>query len=314
MDLCYPSTIQVTRPNMDATPRLDATPALENTADFTRSSVKLAVESFGLTDPGKVRTSNEDQFLVATLFKALQVKQASLPGAESRHSSDRSHLFVVADGMGGAAAGETASALALDYVETYILETLQWFACCRASDEDKLLADFQKALSLAHSQVRNEAAEQPRLRGMGTTVTLAYSLNEVLFVAHVGDSRCYLYRENRLHRLTQDHTLVEEMVQSGALSAADAAKHRWRHVITSSVGGNSPEVRVDVHRLHLQAGDLVMLCSDGLTNMVSSEEIVRILEAEQRPEEACRMLVDLANEKGGKDNITVVLSRYEPEI
>jgi PPM family protein phosphatase len=110
---------------MDATPDLDATPNLEETADFRRSRVKLTVESFGLTDRGQERPGNEDQFLVATLFKALQVKQTSLPGAESRHSSDRSHLFIVADGMGGAAAGETASALALDYVETYILETLQ---------------------------------------------------------------------------------------------------------------------------------------------------------------------------------------------
>ncbi len=300
----------MTYPNREVD--LNATPS-EDTPAVEASAVKLSVESFGLTDRGLVRPSNEDQFLVATLFKALQVRQTSLPGAESKHSSDRSHLFIVADGMGGAAAGETASALALDYVETYVLETLQWFACCRPSDEDKLLGEFTKALSQAHTQVRREAAEQPKLRGMGTTVTLAYSLNEVLFVAHVGDSRCYLLRERRLHRLTQDHTLVEEMVKSGALTPEAAATHRWRHVITSTVGGNSADVRVDVHRLHMQAGDQVLLCSDGLTNMVSDEEIVRILEAEQRPEGACGMLVALANEKGGKDNITVVLARYAPE-
>ncbi|MBC7853270.1 MAG: Stp1/IreP family PP2C-type Ser/Thr phosphatase [Pirellulaceae bacterium] len=292
--------------DLNATPR-DDTPYIQSDA------VRLSVESFGLTDRGLVRPSNEDQFLVATLFKALQVKQTSLKGSESRHSSDRSHLFIVADGMGGAAAGETASALALDFVETYVLETLQWFACCRPSDEDRLLSEFTKALSQAHTQVRREAAEQPKLRGMGTTVTLAYSLNEVLFVAHVGDSRCYLLREKRLHRLTQDHTLVEEMVKSGALTPEAAAKHRWRHVITSTVGGNSADVRVDVHRLHMQAGDQVLLCSDGLTNMVSDEEIVRILEAPQSPEEVCRKLIAFANEKGGKDNITVIVARYAPE-
>lgn len=291
---------------------LNATPS-EDTPALAASTEKLAVESFGMTDRGLVRPSNEDQFLVATLFKALQVRQSSLPSADSKHSSDRSHLFIVADGMGGAAAGEKASALALDYVETYVLETLQWFACCKPSDEDKLLGEFTKALSQAHTQVRREAAEQPKLRGMGTTVTLAYSLNEVLFVAHVGDSRCYLLREKRLHRLTQDHTLVEDMVKSGALTPEAAAKHRWRHVITSTVGGNSADVRVDVHRLHMQAGDQVLLCSDGLTNMVSDEEIVGILEAEQRPEEVCRKLIALANEKGGKDNITVVIARYAPE-
>lgn len=291
---------------------LNVTPSDDTPLDGPAKQ-KLKVESFGLTDRGQVRPTNEDQFLVATLYKALQVQQTSLAGSESRHSSDRSHLFIVADGMGGEAAGEKASAMALDYVENYVLETLQWFACCRPSDEDKVLTEFTKALSQAHVQVRREAEEQPKLRGMGTTVTLAYSLNEVLFVAHVGDSRCYLLRDKHLHRLTQDHTLVEDMVRSGAVAPADAPKHRWRHVITSSVGGNSPEIRVDVHRLHLQAGDQVMLCSDGLTNMVSGDEIVGVLESEQRPEEACRKLVALANEKGGKDNITVVIARYEPE-
>lgn len=291
---------------------LNATPTDDTPLD-TPVQEKLKVESFGLTDRGQVRTTNEDQFLVATLYKALQVQQTSLAGSASRHSSDRSHLFIVADGMGGEAAGEKASAMALDYVENYVLETLQWFACCRPSDEDKVLTEFTKALSQAHVQVRREAQEQPKLRGMGTTVTLAYSLNEVLFVAHVGDSRCYLLREKNLHRLTQDHTLVEDMVRRGAVAPADAPKHRWRHVVTSSVGGNSPEIRVDVHRLYLQAGDQVMLCSDGLTNMVTGDEIVGVLEAGQRPEESCRKLVALANEKGGKDNITVVIARYEPE-
>jgi serine/threonine protein phosphatase PrpC len=287
---------------------LEATP-LEDTAKPILTP-KLSVASFGVSDRGRVRPSNEDQFLVATLIKALEVQQTSLPRDESRHSSDRSHLFIVADGMGGEAAGETASAMALDYVESYVLESLQWFASCKVSDEDKVLTEFQRALSSAHARLRQEAAVQPKLRGMGTTVTLAYSLNEVLFVAHVGDSRCYLLRENRLHRLTQDHSLVEEMVKSGALSAEAAAKHRWRHVITSTVGGNSPEIRVDVHRLPLQAGDQVMLCSDGLTNMVSNDEIVQILKSEQGPEVTSRQLVALANEKGGKDNITVVIARY----
>jgi PPM family protein phosphatase len=292
---------------------LAVTPSPGETADLPQSHEALSVDCFGLSDQGLVRPTNEDQFLVATLVKALQVRQTSLQVGEERHSSDRSHLFIVADGMGGEAAGEKASAMALDYVESYVLETLQWFASCKASDGDKVLSDFQMALSSAHARLRREAAEHPRLRGMGTTVTLAYSLNEVLYVAHVGDSRCYLLRERRLHRLTQDHTLVEEMVRRGALTVEAAANHRWRHVITSTVGGNSPDIRVDVHRLGLEAGDLVMLCSDGLTNMVASDEIVPILESEQSPEAAAQRLVALANERGGKDNITVIIARYAAE-
>ena len=203
--------------------------------------------------------------------------------------------------------------MALDYVETYVLEMLQWFACCRASDEDKVLTEFKNAMTLAHLQLRKEADEHPQLHGMGTTMTLAYSLNEVLFIAHVGDSRCYLFREKHLHRLTQDHTLVEEMVKSGNLSPADAATHRLRHVIISTVGGADPDIRVDVHRLQLEEGDRVLLCSDGLTNMLSDQEIAEILAVESIPESACRQLVALANEHGGRDNITVIIAHYETE-
>jgi serine/threonine protein phosphatase PrpC len=294
---------------------VNATPIVEDTADMNVSppGPKLKVESFGVTDRGQCRPTNEDQFLVATLYKALKIEQTSLPGTHCKHSSDRSHLFIVADGMGGEAAGEKASAMALDFVENYVLESLEWFATCQAKDGDKVLAEFQTALSRAHASVRHEAQVHPKLHGMGSTVTLAYSLNEIVYVAHVGDSRCYLFREKRLHRLTQDHTLTEEMVRRGELTPEAAAKHHWRHVITSSVGGNSPDVRVDVHRLELQAGDQVLLCSDGLTNMVTSEEIVPVLENEPTGEAVCKKLVDLANLKGGKDNITVVLARYTPE-
>jgi protein phosphatase len=272
---------------------------------------QLIARCFGLTDRGRVRTANEDQFLVARLVKSLEVQHTSLPQPKKRRSSDHTYLLVVADGVGGAAGGEQASALALDSVETYILETLQWFVSCRENEEDQLLTDFRKALGHAHGRVRQEAADHPHLRGMGTTLTLAYSLNDDLFLAHVGDSRCYLLRNNSLYRLTQDHTLVEEMLRRGALKAEEAANHRWRHVITSTVGGDSTSVRVDVHRLHLEAGDVLLLCSDGLTEMIPSDQIAQILAGGDDPETTCRRLVQMANDAGGKDNITVVTARYE---
>jgi PPM family protein phosphatase len=271
----------------------------------------LTMRSFGLTDRGKVRDTNEDQFLTAVLLKALQVQQTSLPQPKVQHSSDRAYLFVVADGMGGHAGGEQASALAIDSVETFMLETFKWFFQFQGKEEDKLLAEFHSALGQANARVLAEAAQHPELHGMGTTLTLAYSLNDALFVAHVGDSRCYLCRHGIIHRLPRDHTLVEDMVRHGDLLAEEADKHRWRHVITNAVGGNDPEVKVEVHKVHLEAGDAVLLCSDGLTNMLADEEIARILETEVDPEQACRQLVAQANEEGGEDNITVILARYE---
>ena len=281
-----------------------------DTVDLPQPRPHLSVTAFGLSDRGQVRSINEDQFLIATLLKSLQIQQTSLPQSDTRHSSDASHLFVVADGMGGHAAGEEASALAIESVEQYVLEALKWFACCRPSDEDRVLVDFQKALGHAHRRVREEAAERPELRGMGTTVTLAYSLNDELYVAHVGDSRCYLLRGGQMYRLTQDHSLVEEMIRRGLLKPEEAAGHRWRHVITSTVGGDSSDVRVDVHKLHLQAGDVLLLCSDGLTEMVKDDELAKVLAEVENPELACYQLVGRANEAGGQDNITAVIARY----
>lgn len=281
-----------------------------DTAKLPGIHAPLTVTSFGLTDLGKVRKNNEDQFLIAVLLKALQVEQTSLPRPRIQHSTDRSYLFVVADGIGGHAGGEEASALAIDSVETFILDTFMWFAQCKGQDEDGVLADFKNALDQANARVLAEAVQRPELRGMGTTLTLAYSLNDVLFVAHVGDSRCYLCRQGILHRLTRDHTLVEEMVQNGTLKPEEAAQHRWRHVITNTVGGKSVPVKVELHKLQLEDGDRLLLCSDGLTEMLPGVEINRILQNAGEPEQACNWLVAGANEAGGKDNITVVVAHF----
>ncbi len=289
-----------------------------DTVTRQESHPPLSVRSFGLTDAGKVRLTNQDQFLIAVLLKTLQVEQTSFPQRKVQHSTDRSYLFVVADGMGGHAGGEQASALAIDSVETFILGTFKWFAQLKGPEQDQVLADFQSALIQANARLLAEAAEHPDLYGMGTTLTLAYSLNDVMFVAHVGDSRCYLSRRGILYRLTHDHTLVEEMVRRGALAAEDAIHHRWRHVITNAVGGNSAELKVEVHKLHLEAGDRVLLCSDGLTGMLPEEEISQVLHTEDEPEQACRRLVTRANEAGGRDNITVVVVHFciatQPEL
>ncbi len=285
--------------------------SLADTVILHGSRHPLVMRAFGLTDRGNVRETNEDQYLIAALVKALQVQSTSLSGQGLRPSSDRSYLLMVADGMGGHAAGEEASALAVSSVESFVLENFKWFARLRGTGQDQILEEFKNAISRANAEVLDAATARPDLRRMGTTLTLAYSLNDDLFVAHVGDSRCYVYRGGHLVRLTSDHTLVQDLVRRGALTAAEAARHRSRHVITNAIGGDGAGVKVEVHKVRLEAGDVVLLCSDGLTNMVSDEAIARVLGAEADPEQAAQRLVERANRAGGKDNVTVIVALFE---
>lgn len=271
----------------------------------------LAVKAFGITDKGRVRPSNEDQFLVAELTKTMRIWQTSLPEPKARFGDERGHLFLVADGMGGHRAGDQASALAVVAIEQFTLNTFKWFFHSSA-DAERVLTQFQTALRLADKKILEEAAEHPELSGMGTTLTLAYHLDARLCVVHVGDSRAYVYRERELHQLTHDHTLTGEMVRRGELQPEQAAQHRLRHVITNVVGGNEAGVDVEAHTLEVHAGDRLLLCSDGLTEMVTNEAIAAILGAEEDPEAACRTMLTQANEAGGRDNITVVIVRFDP--
>jgi protein phosphatase len=218
---------------------------------------------------------------------------------------------VVADGVGGHAGGERASALAVDTVESFVLETLNWCACLKGEDGNQVLADFQRALVRADAKLIQEARQRPELQGMATTLTLAYALDRELFIAHVGDSRCYLLRNNMLYQLTNDHTLVDEMVRHGALKPEEAAHHRLRHVVTNVVGGKDQGVRVEMHKLPLEAKDRILLCSDGLTEMVSDAEILKLLGSTEEAGDSCDRLIERALEAGGKDNVTVIVAEFE---
>jgi protein phosphatase len=154
------------------------------------------------------------------------------------------------------------------------------------------------------------ARVDPNLRGMGTTMTLTYSIGFDLFLAHAGDSRAYLCREGSLRQLTRDHTRVQELVDAGMMTREEAATHRLRNVLTNVLGGGVPLTDVDVHRVGLTAGDIMLLCSDGLYDVVKDDEIASILCASNSAEAACRSLIDLALERGAPDNVTVVVSRY----
>jgi PPM family protein phosphatase len=273
----------------------------------------LAVKAFGITDAGRVRTSNEDQLLVAELTKTMRIWQTSLPEPKAQFGDERGHLFLVADGMGGHNAGEEASALAVAAIEQFTLNSFKWFMHSDGPDAQRVLAQFQAALSEADARVFEASTEHPELSGMGTTVTMAYHLDAQLCVVHVGDSRAYMFEDGRLHQITHDHTLMAEMVDRGQLQPEEAARHRLRHVITNVVGGNEAGVSVEAHALEVSAGDRLLLCSDGLTEMLSNDAIAAVLLAEPDPEAACTKLVAQANDAGGRDNITVVIVRFDPQ-
>jgi protein phosphatase len=276
------------------------------------SPIPLAVKAFGITDTGKVRKSNEDQFLIAELSKRMRVWQTSLPEPKLQVGEDRAHLFLVADGMGGHRAGERASTIAVAAIEQFTLNTFRWFFASDSPGAQKVLAQFQSALSQADAKIAEEAAENPELQGMGTTLTMAFQLGAQLCLVHVGDSRAYLYRVGQLHQLTQDHTVVAEMVRRGALQPDQVAGHPLRHVITNVVGGPTIGVKVEARAFEVQAGDRLLLCSDGLTEMVTNDAIAATLDAESEPEAAAKALLAQANEGGGRDNITALIVRFDP--
>jgi protein phosphatase len=283
------------------------------TADPAPATVRrpLHVRSHGRTDQGKVRTSNEDQFLTAVLTKALQVRQTSLRQPQVQYGAPQGWLYLVADGVGGHRGGEQASAMAVNAVETFVLDALNWCIHLRKAGNEQILTEFQTALKQADDALVREGDRHPELHGMATTLTLAYYFDGQLFVAHVGDSRCYLIRKDSLYRVTRDHTLVAQMVERGVLEPEEAARHAYRHVVTNVVGGSDHGVQVEVHKLVPEPGDRLLLCSDGLTEMVTDAEILSILTAAKDPESASERLMKRANDAGGRDNITVVVASFE---
>ena len=252
------------------------------------------IDAFGLTDVGKKRKHNEDAF-------ALDAPEG---------------FFVVADGMGGHAAGEVAAKITVETIGEFIAATQQKEEATWPFKYNHEL-DFNSnrlavAIEKANERVMAAVAAQPWLKGMGTTV-VAGLLNDhkVVSLAHVGDSRAYLYRAGELSRLTDDHSWVHEQVTAGILTEEEAKTHPLKNVVTRALGGG-PSVTPDLREMEFLAGDVILFCSDGLTTMLSDEEIRDTITASGEAatsETHCHSLVDLANEKGGVDNITVVFVR-----
>ncbi len=264
---------------------------------------------------GRVRKRNEDHYLVARLCKALRIYETNLSGqGPRRFSGEEGFLFIVADGMGGEAGGDEASRIAVESVEDYVLNTLKWFLHLGGRDEVILRDELRAALLRADRLILRRASRQPELQGMGTTLTLAYSIGTELFLAHAGDCRAYLYRDGNFDQLTRDHTMTQMLVDAGQIAPEEARWHRRRNVVTNVVGGPSAGVYAEFQKTHLDDGDMLLLCSDGLTESVEPTRIARTLAAHaDDPKAAARRLIELTLEAGAPDNVTVIVARYAVE-
>ena len=261
--------------------------------------------------PGHCRANNEDHFLVTRLSRTLQTLITSLPSGDVAPVTEEvNYAMIVADGMGGHAAGEVASRMALSALVALALDTPDWIL--RADDgyqwtiEDRAREGVRRIGTLIVDTGRREKV----LRGMGTTLTAARSLGRDLVVTHVGDSRAYLFRGGTLYRLTRDHTYAQQLVDAGMLAPADVATSGYAHVLTNAVGGSSRDVHVDTDHVLLEDGDRLLLCSDGLTDLVDDEAISAILRERTTSQDACARLVQLALDNGGRDNVTVIVAAY----
>jgi PPM family protein phosphatase len=250
------------------------------------------IEAYGLTDVGKKRKHNEDAYAL----------------------DESEGLFIVADGMGGHAAGEVAAKITVETIGEFIAATRQKEeATWPFKYNHELLFNSNRlaiAIEKANERVMSAVAAQPWLKGMGTTVVAGLLNEKILSLAHVGDSRAYLYRGGELTRLTDDHSWVHEQVSAGILTEDEAKTHPLKNVVTRALGGGA-SVAPDLREMEFFPGDAFLFCSDGLTTMLSDEEIRDCVAVDEKKnaEALCQDLVDLANEKGGVDNITVVFVR-----
>jgi len=237
----------------------------------------IGLPACGFTHPGLVRTRNEDYFYM---------------------DSSRG-LYIVADGMGGHQAGDVASSLAAHTIEQYI-----------NNHRDTPLELLKKAIIQANLSVYQEAMRVQANNGMGTTIVIVLIVDDRLFSAHVGDSRIYLIRQDQVARLTNDHSLVEELTKRGEITEAESMGHPQRNVLTRALGV-APQVEIDTGVTWLIPGDYVLLCTDGLSGVVGKEELRQIIYQGADIEKSLNYMIQLALNRGGLDNITAVLIRYE---
>ncbi len=270
------------------------------------------VDAFGYTDVGRVRTVNQDHFLIASLHRSVEIESTSLPMQEGQRFAPaaRALLLLVADGVGGGAGGEEASTWTLDTIVRYIAGSSQFFRRLGEEVEERFLNDLTLAVQWSHAAVKDRAIETPELAGMATTLTMAMIIWPRAFVLQIGDSRCYHLRDSDLAQVTTDQTLARQLIEQGALPEEAAERSPLSHVLSQSIGHHEPDVWPVISELELQTGDTLLLCSDGLMKHVPDSQIAELLGSASSAREAAAGLVGAALTAGGSDNVTVVAARF----
>ena len=267
------------------------------------------IDVYGLTHPGKVRRDNQDHFLLCALKKQLAVQLTSLPNADRLvgDSERLAFLAMVADGVGGAAKGEEASRMALAAVTQYVSRSMRCYYAASSGDDQEFYDSLQEGARQCHAELLRRGEEDSDFRGMATTLTLYLGVWPRAYLLQVGDSRCYLLRKGDLTQITRDQTMAQEMVDAGVMTAEAAAGTRLAHTLSSSIGGRQTDPKVT--RLDVTWGNVLLLCSDGLTRHVSDDRIREVLSGMTSARQACEDLLQEALDGGGSDNITIVVAR-----
>jgi protein phosphatase len=294
------------------TNELDRVSPLIEDKEFEFLSATVKVEFGGLSHTGKVRPINEDHYLITRLGRDQETLFSNLPAGDvPEHFQEWGYAMVVADGMGGAARGEEASRLAISTLAHLGLQFGKW----NLRINEQIAREVTERAARFYQRVGEAVIEEGRadasLTGMGTTLTGAFSAGSDLFVASVGDSRVYLFRRGRLLQLTRDQTYSQLLADIGQIPQHEVSTHHLRHILTDAIGVGAGKVNVKVRHLPLLNEDRLLLCTDGLTEMVEEEEIAGVLMRDPSAQDTCQTLVDLALEHGGADNVTVLLAKYE---
>ncbi len=283
----------------------------EASAPTSKRKIDVQVEFGALSNQGKVRTNNEDSYLAVKLSRTLTPVLTNVPDKYLPVPfEENGYGMVVADGMGGQAAGEVASRTAIQVLMNLTLKAPKWTLKLDDDEAKELMAQGINFYKKIDYKLSERAKTEPGLSGMGTTMTGTYSVGKNLFIVHVGDSRAYLFRDAKLYQMTRDQTVAQALADTGQISETDISKHPLRHMLTNAMGSRDGDVVAEIQQLKLADGDRVLLCSDGLYEMVSNEAIADILMRIPASADACQKLVELALENGGKDNVTVVIARY----
>ena len=270
------------------------------------SESNVVVHVYGVSDVGRTREHNEDAFMVADLDKA---QPLTFPAEQTQVPGEHGTLFMVADGMGGAAAGEIASSMAVDVI---LSELRGKWSSGPGTDPKVFAVTLHDATEVANDRIHEYASEHPENRGMGTTATVAGILGDTLYIAQVGDSRAYLMRQGEVRQLTKDQSLMQRLIEAGEITAEEAEVSERRNIILQALGPEAA-IKVDITHQQLRRGDVLVLCSDGLSGVVRDHEIQRVARESSDLVTLCHQLISLANESGGPDNITVVAARFEGE-